>query len=145
MHVAHHMMVYGCTTPGDNQSFWSASFHSLNLLSFLRLQASLFGLKSQTSIWQQFLWKITSRKTISVAPLLQTTNPYNNITCTVNLRIFLMPSFSQGSLPWCFRSCPLLEDSSKMSVCGDGGRQIVFAWANDAPSKNLPDGNCLKY
>ncbi|KAK7116717.1 hypothetical protein V1264_002349 [Littorina saxatilis] len=38
-------------------------------------------------------------------------------------------------------SCPLIEEAdSEYSICGGGKRQIVFAWANDAPAKNLPEG-----
>ncbi|XP_076444225.1 peptidylglycine alpha-hydroxylating monooxygenase-like [Babylonia areolata] len=40
-----------------------------------------------------------------------------------------------------FWSCPRIDQSdSELSICGSGQRQIVFAWANDAPSRNLPDG-----
>lgn len=40
-----------------------------------------------------------------------------------------------------FWSCPLIEEvDSELAICGGTTRQIVFAWANDAPAKNLPEG-----
>ncbi|XP_046357218.2 peptidylglycine alpha-hydroxylating monooxygenase-like [Haliotis rufescens] len=37
-------------------------------------------------------------------------------------------------------SCGETSDRSERSVCSDGDRQVVFAWALDAPSMNLPEG-----
>ncbi|KAK7496098.1 hypothetical protein BaRGS_00012799 [Batillaria attramentaria] len=42
-----------------------------------------------------------------------------------------------------FWMCPFAEDLTSepgLSICGEGEKQIVFAWANDAPAKNLPPG-----
>ncbi|KAL4228097.1 hypothetical protein ACF0H5_013532 [Mactra antiquata] len=56
--VAHHMMVYGCNTPGSNQPYWS---------------------------------------------------------------------------------CGEMDDHSNKSVCGDGERQIIWAWAMDADGRKFPE------
>lgn len=39
--------------------------------------------------------------------------------------------------------CPFAEEVTSqpgLSICGAGQKQIVFAWANDAPAKTLPPG-----
>ena len=38
------------------------------------------------------------------------------------------------------RSCGAMDDHSNKSVCGDGERQIVWAWAMDADGRKLPKG-----
>lgn len=45
-----------------------------------------------------------------------------------------------------YRSCNGYESTtpSENAVCGLGDRQILFAWAMDAPEKTLPEGQCLQ-
>ena len=38
------------------------------------------------------------------------------------------------------RPCGAMDDHSNKSVCGDGERQIVWAWAMDADGRKLPKG-----
>ena len=39
------------------------------------------------------------------------------------------------------RTCGEMDDRSDDSVCKDGQREIVYAWAMDADSRALPEGN----
>ena len=39
------------------------------------------------------------------------------------------------------RACGEMDDRSDDSVCKDGQREIVYAWAMDADSRALPEGN----
>lgn len=39
-----------------------------------------------------------------------------------------------------FRTCGSMDDHSNKSVCKDGERQIVWAWAMDAVGRSLPEG-----
>ena len=34
-----------------------------------------------------------------------------------------------------------MDDRSNSSVCADGERDIVYAWALDAPAKEFPEGS----
>lgn len=38
------------------------------------------------------------------------------------------------------RECGEMDDRSDDSVCQDGQREIVYAWAMDADSRALPEG-----
>ncbi|KAH9524942.1 hypothetical protein Btru_028319 [Bulinus truncatus] len=41
-------------------------------------------------------------------------------------------------------NCHDIDGAGVNSVCGDGDRQILFAWAMDAPEKDLPEGVGLR-
>ena len=38
------------------------------------------------------------------------------------------------------RSCASMDDHSNKSVCADGERQIIWAWAMDADGRKFPEG-----